>query len=33
MRALCWRLPEKSPFGDGGASKRIIDVVESKLEI
>jgi len=27
------RLPEKSPFGDGRASKRIIDVVESKLEI
>ena len=25
------RLPEKSPFGDGRASKRIIDVVESKL--
>ena len=27
------RLPEKSPFGDGRASKRIVDVVESKLEI
>ena len=27
------RLPEKSPFGDGKASKRIVDVIESKLEI
>jgi len=27
------RLPEKSPFGDGKASKRIVDIVESKLEV
>ncbi len=27
------RLPEKSPFGDGKASKRIVDIVEYELEI
>ena len=27
------RLPENSPFGEVRASKRIIDVVEFKLEI
>jgi hypothetical protein len=27
------RLPERSPFGDGGAAVRIVDIVASRLEL